>query len=76
MKGKPSDTNRNNSPGPCAYSPSNELCKDKVPTYTIGGSRRKTDLSQTIDAPGPGSYTKEERFGHGAPSYTIGGKRQ
>ena len=47
-----------------------------MPTYSIKGAARQTDFSRTVDAPGPGSYHKSDRFGKDATSYTMSGKQE
>ena len=42
MRGRPEDQERNDSPGPGHYSPSQSAIKDKVVSYNMGSKSQRT----------------------------------
>ena len=59
MRGRPVDTNKNDSPGPGMYDPSDSVIKDRVVTHSISKSPARGDnlLSKSQrELPGPGTY--------------------
>lgn len=64
---------RNDSPGPCKYEPSDKLTKDNGKAYDMGKASQRAQTRQEM-SPGPGTYDSPKKFGDDVKSVKIQGR--
>jgi hypothetical protein len=74
MRGKPQDKAADDIPGPGNYEANVNVVKDRVTTYKMSSSSKRTDIvsRERISSPGPGQYDSPSR--NTGPNYTMGGR--